>query len=224
MRLNRLYIGLAACVSILSAQPKLTIDKPDVDLGIFYSGDMRQGTIRISNIGTDTLQIFSVRPQCGCTTVKQPKAYLLPNQSDMIEVEFNSSGYSGSVEKHVTISTNDPASPSVDVKLHGEVRVDLEQEDRNMWLGEINMDSTAGRTLIYRNKSDKPLTIVNVTSSNPSLNVRWTKTTLNPGKSIPIRIDLKPLKTGFGAEYIWLETDSKHQPRVESRISYIGKK
>jgi hypothetical protein len=224
MKLNILYIWLTAFASILNAQPKLSLDKNDIDLGIFYSGEIRHGSVHISNIGTDTLKIFSVRPQCGCTTVKQPKAYLLPNQSDVIELEFNSSGYNGQVHKLVTISTNDPAALSIEIKLHGEAREDLEQEDRNMWLGEINMDSTVSRTLIYRNKSAKPLTIQNVISSAPALHVRWTKTTLKPEDSISIIIDFKPIKTGFGTEYIWLETDSKHQPRIESRISYMGKK
>lgn len=224
MKLNILYIGLTAFASILNAQPKLSLDKNDIDLGIFYSGEIRHGSVHISNIGTDTLKIFSVRPQCGCTTVKQPKAYLLPNQSDVIELEFNSSGYNGQVHKLVTISTNDPAALSIEIKLHGEAREDLEQEDRNMWLGEINMDSTVSRTLIYQNKSAKPLTIQNVISSAPSLHVRWTKTTLKPEDSISIIIDFRPIKAGFGIEYIWLETDSKHQPRIESRISYMGKK
>ncbi len=138
MKLKILYIGLAACTSMLSAQPKLALDKNDIDLGIFYSGEVRQGTIRISNIGTDTLKIFSVHPTCGCTTVKQPKEYLLPNQSDEIVVEYNSTGSSGSVHKRVIISTNDPSSPSVDVKLHGEARVDMEQ-DRSEYVVRRNL-------------------------------------------------------------------------------------
>lgn len=222
MKLKILYIGLAACTSMLSAQPKLALDKNDIDLGIFYSGEVRRGTIRISNIGTDTLKIFSVHPTCGCTTVKQPKEYLLPNQSDEIVVEYNSNGSSGSVHKRVIISTNDPSSPSVDVNLHGEARVDMEQTDPNTWFGEIYTDSTFSSTLVFRNKSGTSLTVKTVTSSSPDIHIQWEKATLKPDETISIKIDFKP-KAKYNAETFWLETDSKHQPRIESRISYFGK-
>jgi hypothetical protein len=224
VKIHKLCIGLAVFTSVLAAQPKLALDKLDIDLGAFYSGDIRTGKVRISNIGTDTLRIYSVKPQCGCTTVKQPKTCLPPKQSDVIEVEFNSALYHGSIEKHVTISSNDPTSPSVDFRLHGEAREDLEPEDSNIWLGIIRTDSVTTRILTYRNKSGKPLTVHNVISSAPALQLKWEKTTLNPDEKFFITINFKPVKTGINNEYIWLETDSKHQPRIESRISYVGKK
>ncbi len=41
------------------SQPKLSIDKPIVDLGTIYSGMKKQGKLVLKNIGNDTLQIFS---------------------------------------------------------------------------------------------------------------------------------------------------------------------
>jgi hypothetical protein len=64
--------------SVSFSQPKISLDRPELDLGIVYGGARKKGRVVLKNIGTDTLKIMSVHTSCGCTTVKKPKDFLIP--------------------------------------------------------------------------------------------------------------------------------------------------
>ncbi len=208
------------------SQPKLSLGKPEVDLGIIYSGMKKNGKIELMNSGNDTLRIYSVQPSCGCTTIKQPKNILLPFESDIVEVEFNSSGYHGKVEKHINITTNDPLSGNVSVKLIADVKEELESTSHSslLWLGNIELGKIFVQGTALKNVSDHVIRIKNLTTSSSSINVKIEKKTLNPNDTLQVQLTIKPEKLGYGSDFFTIETDSKNQPRVEIRASYVGVK
>ncbi|RPI04432.1 MAG: DUF1573 domain-containing protein [Ignavibacteriae bacterium] len=210
-------------VGISSGQPKLSLNKPVVDLGTIYSGMKKQGKIVLRNIGTDTLRIYSVQPSCGCTTVKQPKSFLLPSESDVVELEFNSTGYHGTVEKHVNIVTNDPLAQNVTVTLSAVVKEDLESISHSslLWLGNIVQGKTLVQNAGYKNISGRRIKINKFTTSSSSISVRLDKKVLNPNDTLQIQVSVKAEKPGYGSESFTLETDSKNQPRIEMRASFV---
>ncbi|MGB2868226.1 MAG: DUF1573 domain-containing protein, partial [Bacteroidota bacterium] len=53
-----------------TAQPKLSLDKMEVDMGVIYSGTKKVSRFTVKNIGNQPLKILEVTPSCGCTTVK----------------------------------------------------------------------------------------------------------------------------------------------------------
>jgi hypothetical protein len=205
------------------SQPKLSLDKSEINLGIIYSGMKKQGKIILTNIGNDTLRIYSVQPSCGCTTVKQPKSILLPSESDVVEVEFNSSGYHGKVEKHVNITTNDPLSNNVSIQLITEVKEELESLSHStlMWIGNIGLGKALLQETSLKNISDHAIKIKNFTASSSSLTVKLEKKILNPNDTLHVQVTIKPEKLGYGSDHFTIETDSKNQPLVEMRISYM---
>jgi hypothetical protein len=212
------FLGSVYC------QPKLSLNNLEIDLGTIYSGMKKQGKIVISNTGNDTLRIFAVQPSCGCTTVKQPKSVLLPFESDIVEVEFNSSGYSGKVIKHISVVTNDPLSPSVAVKLTADVKTELEPLNHSslLWLGNVMIGKTFGQPTSLINVSNHKIKIKTVTASSPSITVAWTKQVLDPNDTLTVQVTVKPEKLGYGSDHFTIETDSKNQSFVEIRVSYVG--
>ena len=223
-QIGMMFIVLVCIAGISFSQPKLSIDKPEIDLGIIYSGMKKQGKIVLSNIGNDTLRIYSVQPSCGCTTVKQPKSILLPFESDVVEVEFNSSGYrSGKIEKHINITTNDASSEIVSVKLVGEVKEELESitHTSNLWIGNVGLGNTSKQETSLKNTSDHTIKITSFTTSSPSMSVKIEKRMLHPNDTLIVQITVKPEKLGYGSDYFSIETDSKNQPLVEMRVSYV---
>ena len=213
---------LTAC-SFLYAQPKLSVDKLDIDFGNVYAGAKKIGHVRLQNIGNDTLHIISIEPSCGCTKVKEPKSFLPPGKSDVVEIEFNSSGYrAGQTEKYVNITTNDPTSPSVSVKFHVVIKEILEELDRNFWLGEIPLNKPTTKTITLKNISGASVTIKNILCSTPNLQATASAMTLKDSTPVDLQVTYTPTKSGYGIEYVWLETDSKDQPRIELRVPFIG--
>ena len=223
IRIRRIFILTLFVLSISFSQPKLSLDKPEVDLGTIYSGMKKQGKIVLTNIGNDTLRIYSVQPSCGCTTVKQPKAMLLPFESDVVELEFNSTGYRGKVEKHVNITTNDPLSQNVTIKLISDVKEELEPISHStfIFLGNIGLSKTLVQGTSLKNISDHRIKIKNYTTSSSSISIKIEKKMLNPNDTLDVQITIKPEKLGYGTDQFTIETDSKNQPHVEIKTSYV---
>jgi hypothetical protein len=222
-QIRRIFIMTLFVLGISFSQPKLSLDKPEVDLGTIYSGMKKQGKIVLTNIGNDTLRIYSVQPSCGCTAVKQPKSFLLPFESDVAEVEFNSTGYHGKVEKHVNITTNDPLSQNVSVKLIADVKEELESTSHSslIWLGNISLGKTLVQRTSLKNISNHRIKIKNFTTSSSSISIKIEKKMLNPNDTLNVQVTIKPEKIGYGSDNFTIETDSKNQPSVEIRTSYV---
>jgi hypothetical protein len=220
-----LFLMIFIVSNLALSQSKLSINKPEIDLGTIYNGMKKQGTIVLMNIGNDTLRIYSVQPTCGCTAIKQPKNILLPYESDAVLIEFNSAGYHGKVEKYVNITTNDPTSQYVTVKLIANVKEELEPKNHSvlLWFGTVNVDKTSEQSTYLKNVSEHPIKIKGFAVSSPSISVKLEKRTLNPNDSLDIQVTIKAEKVGYSNEHFTVETDSKNQPSVEMRVSYIGK-
>jgi hypothetical protein len=212
--------------SNIFSQPKLSLDKPDIDLGIIYNGMRKKGTLILKNIGNEPLRILSVVPQCGCTAVKQPKPVLLPGESDAAEVEFNSSGYRGLIEKYINITTNDSTSQNIAIKLIAEVKEELEPTNHSvlLWFGNVELGKTATQNTSLKNVSNHPIKIVGFNVSSSSTAIKVEKKTLNPNEVIDIEVTVKPGKVGYNNDHFTIQTDSNFQPSVELRVSFMGVK
>jgi len=180
----------------------------------------------LKNIGTDTLFIHGVKPTCGCTAVKQPKGFLLPNESDISEIEFNSSGYHGKVEKHISIYTNDPTSQNVSVKLIADIKEELEPINHStlLWFSNVGIGKTFVKNISLKNISEHSITIKNFSVSSKNITINFEKKTLKPNDTVDVQVTIKPEKLGYGNDHFTIETDSKNQSSVEIRTSYIGVK
>lgn len=205
----------------LNGQPKLTVSHTEIDLGTIYSGIPVTGRIEYKNSGKDTLRA-NFRPTCGCTTIKPPKLFLLPKESDFVEFEFNSSGFTGKIEKTISIESNDPRSPNVDVHFFAEVLTDLEPavyKRAPWWTSNLPMGQTISDTRNFINTSGHPLTIKGVTTSSPSeLKAIVEQKTLKPSDSIGITVTVKGERIGVIRGHIFIQTDSKNQPQIDIPI------
>jgi hypothetical protein len=219
-----LFVITLLAASIAFTQPKLSLDNLEVDLGTMYSGAKKKGKIVLKNIGNDTLRIISVQPQCGCTAVKQPKKFLLSGQSDIVELEFNSSGYRGKVEKQVTINTNDPTSQFVSVKLLIDVKEILQPLSGStmLWMNNAMIGKAATQTIALKNVSGTTLAIQGDSVSSSTLAIKMENKILQPNDTITVQVTVLPNKLGYSTEHFYVITNHKSQPLVEVRVTYMG--
>jgi hypothetical protein len=208
------------------SQPKLSVSSQEVDLGSMFGGEKRKGKVILKNIGNDTLRIFSVQPQCGCTTVKQPKGFLLPDQSDDVELEFNSSGYRGKVEKHVNINTNDPTSQYITIKLLAEIKEVLQPTSGKniLWVDNITIGKSEIKNIAFKNVSGSPIIIRGDSVSSAAISVKMEKKILQPGDTLNVEVTVLTKNIGHSNEYFYIITNHKIQPLVETRVIIIGTK
>jgi hypothetical protein len=212
-------------VGVCLSQPKIAVDKQNIDLGVIYNGSTVNEHIIIRNIGRDTLLILGVTTSCGCTTVRQPKATLNPGETDVVEVQFNSTGFRGKVEKHVFIASNDQMTPSMNVTMSGNVIEELQPVDNNssvVWLGSVPVGRTVEKTVSFKNVSGKVITLLGFKSSTPDVSVTFANKAVNPADTISITFKITPHKTDYISEQVILQTDSKKQSQVPVRVTLIG--
>jgi hypothetical protein len=226
MKCISLAVLLLVSLSIGSSQPKVSVSKSTIDLGVVYNGAIGKARVTLKNVGNDTLRIIGVYTSCGCTTVKQPKPALRAGESDVLEVEFNSTGYRGHVTKHVTVSTNDVTSPQTEIALNADVIDELAplKGTSVIWLGTIPLGKEVDQTVSFKNVSGKTITLKGYTSSSPQVLASFSQPSVLPADTVQIFVRVRPIKTDYSSEQILLETDSRKQRQVPLRVTFIGVK
>jgi hypothetical protein len=225
MRHLRTAFMLFGVIAVCSSQPKITVNKEKIDLGVIYNGTTVDAHIVVKNMGRDTLRILGVTTSCGCTTVRQPKAILQPGESDVVEVQFNSTGFRGKVEKHVFIASNDRMAPSMNVTMTGDVIEELQPVDNNssvVWLGSVPVGKTIEKTVSFKNISGRVITLLGFKSSTTDISVSFAKQAVLPADTISMTFKVTPHKTDYISEQVLLQTDSKKQSQVPVRVTLIG--
>jgi len=207
-RLAFLCIAIVATSAAGLCQPRISVDKTKIDLGVIYNGETKKARIVIRNIGNDSLKIVGVTTSCGCTTVKRPKDYLRRGEQDIVEIEFNS------------------ISQTTEVTLVGEVTEELEPV-RNasvIWLGAVPIGKEVTQSVTFKNVSGKVMTLTGYKSSSPDISVMFDQRTVLPADTIRMSFKVTPRKSDYVSEQVFLETDSKKQSQVPVRVTLIGVK
>jgi len=222
------HLTVAVLVFTLSSigfsQPKIHVDKTNIDMGVAYNGAVKKARATIKNVGRDTLHILGVSTSCGCTTVKRPRDFLRPGESDIVEVEFNSTGFRGKVEKHLEIQSSDPKNPRVGITLTVDVIEELQPVNNAsvVWLGTVPKGKTVEQVIGLKNVSGKVIPLTGFKSSSPDLSANLSARRVMPADTIRFTIRITPRKTDYISEMLLLETDSNKQTQVPIRVTLMG--
>jgi len=99
----------------IKASPKFSIDNTSKDFGEKQVGTEAFTTFKITNKGKNNLKILAVKAQCSCTEPSINKTELKNGESAVLTIKFDMLGHAGSIQKIITIYTNDPSKPTVDI-------------------------------------------------------------------------------------------------------------
>jgi hypothetical protein len=104
--------------AVVLAGPKLYVEQPMVDMGTIKQGEQAECKFVVENRGDEPLEIKSVQPSCGCTTMplREDQRIVPPGKSVELVARFNSKGKANVVTNRVTVNTNDPTEPKVDLR------------------------------------------------------------------------------------------------------------
>src|SRR5689334_1373725 len=100
-----------------NSAPRIEFAEVTHDFGKIEPGRTVTHTFVFTNQGTQTLEITEVRPSCSCTAAGNYSRRVEPGKSGIIPVVYSASGLSGPVGKNVWVASNDPAQPSVALRI-----------------------------------------------------------------------------------------------------------
>ena len=99
------------------AAPVLSLDNLVYAVSIQNAGSVVSHMFVMTNTGDQTLSITRVVTSCGCTTAALTKSDLGPGESIGLPVSVNTAGFAGTVERTLTVQSNDPANPSLVLRI-----------------------------------------------------------------------------------------------------------
>lgn len=112
---------LLGCQTLTCAAPKIEFEKEQVDFGSVVAGDPVRASFNFKNTGDANLEITGVYTSCGCAKCQPLEKIVPPGKSSVIEIVFNSAGYTGLIAKRVEVQTNDPNRSALTLRIIGRI-------------------------------------------------------------------------------------------------------
>lgn len=109
-----------AAVLFADGKPKAVVVEPTKDVGSVAKGEKAAADFLIRNDGDAVLEITNVQPACGCTVAEYDKT-IAPGKTGKVHAVVDTSTFNGPIAKGVSVFTNDPATPQIELTLHVKV-------------------------------------------------------------------------------------------------------
>jgi Protein of unknown function (DUF1573) len=101
-------------------QPAIEVRETHQDGGVVEEGTVVSFQFEVANHGQADLELTQVKPSCGCTVTKWERV-IKPGARSNVEAQMNTLYFRGSVTKHLTIFSNDPTRPQVELTIGARV-------------------------------------------------------------------------------------------------------
>lgn len=176
--------------------------------------------IQIKNIGNEELEIFGVKPGCGCTTAPIDKDELKPGEIATVDVILRINKDEGPITKTIEFTTNDPENDRITYFLKANVIVPLTLFPDFINLGGFFKDETREGKIVLSNNTKKPITITKVTTFPSSMRVNISKgKVLAPGSNTAVKATAENADVGTYLGKITILTDNEEQPSIEIKVN-----
>jgi uncharacterized protein (DUF58 family) len=217
-----LLMMLVAAVSLSAAGPAILLEEPVFNFGQVAEGARVEHTFRFKNSGDVPLVIEKVRSSCGCTAALLSTEVVPPGEYGEVKTNFNSSGFSGPVQKTIFIYSNDPLQKMVRLQLKGTVQKEVLLHPARLRFPSLVAGASSRATVSLTNQGPQPLFLSDLKTTSSEMTVILSATRLEPQESAQLEITVTPNagKPGF-AGYVTLHTSSPRNPLL--RIPVTGK-
>ena len=114
----------------------MTFDATTMDYGTIEKGADPIRKFKFTNTGNEPLIVKAAKGSCGCTVPTYPKEPIMPGESNVIEVRYDTQRV-GAFTKTVTLTTNE-ASDTHTLTIKGDVKAPASQESVPAGNGGLN--------------------------------------------------------------------------------------
>ena len=97
--------------------PKIEIPEPEHNFGSIPNDRAVEHVFKEKNAGDRPLVITAVRTSCGCTAAMMESSVIEPGGNGNLRVSFHPKGGKNTVTRTVTVSSNDPGKPDVQIRV-----------------------------------------------------------------------------------------------------------
>ncbi len=186
-------VALSGMASGQQLGSKALVVEPTFNFGYIPQQAKVSHTYWVSNLGTDTLRIFNVRPGCGCTKAPQTTFAAAPDDSLPIELVFDTGRRSRDQLKSTKVTCNDPGKSQFDLQLSAYVYTEKDTTQpiaitENNVLKLTTDDLGKAVPVRFTNESKEPLSVTLVDYPSELVSITTPSAPVAPGKSGEIRV------------------------------------
>lgn len=189
------------------------------DFGRLSAGTVLKHDFIFTNKGSANLSVTNVLSSCGCITSTNWSRDIPPGQQGRIPFSFNSSNLSGDFYRTLTISTTDPARPTIMLIIKGIVEAKIQVTPATAILQPKPPSiQHATATVVITNLMAEQLNLQAPVCFPEQLRARIE--TITPGKEFKIHIEtVPPLPNNTIRGLVTIGTTSKEVPVINIPVS-----
>lgn len=203
------------------AAPAIEFTTREYDFGRLEAGKAIQHDFTFTNKGDAKLSVTHVLTSCGCLTSTDWSRDIAPGQQGRVPFSFNSTGMAGDFYRTLTVSTNDPAQPSIMLTIKGEVWQKIQITPATAQLKVLSPSAqVASGSVSIVNHTAVPLKLQAPVSHSPQLSARVEE--IKPGKEFRVHIQtVPPVSTKIIRGLIVIGTNSSETPVLNIPVTAV---
>lgn len=130
------------------------------DFGEVWINDKVAHGFKILNAGDGELEILDAVTHCPCVQVTRLDRRIEPGKTGEVLVQLDSSAHVyGKINQRITLITNVPGDPEVELKFHGLLREYIERSPVGAGFLRVGKDETVEKEIKLANRTDKPVAL-----------------------------------------------------------------
>ncbi|NBQ52691.1 MAG: DUF1573 domain-containing protein, partial [Proteobacteria bacterium] len=201
---------------------QIRFDENSFDFGRVKRGEKLGHRFTFKNIGKGPLKVHGVHASCGCTAaeVKTDKEYS-PQEAGAIDITFDTTDFTGSVVKTVTVMTNERHVPDRTLSIRATVVSEFEVNPPLADFGQILTQNGGAQQVFIKPQPGYRINIEKIKFNSEALQV---SSTIKDGGYV-LNVELKKnIAPGFLKETIYVKNNSKSLPelRIPVRATIRG--
>lgn len=200
-------LAFAATTLLAAGAPRIVVSEALLDFGELDQGMESNRVLTVRNTGTATLRILDVQSTCACAVALPDVREIAPGGAARLLVSFLSATVTGHISKHVTICSNDPARPLLEIKILANVYPMFAFSPPGLDLGEIERGRSATRTVTLRETKGRPFTIKGLVCSPPELTIALTPPAGSTSATYRLQVTLAARQPGPMFGRLLVQTD-----------------
>lgn len=218
-KLTFICFAVLLCNSTTYASPQISVLE-NVYLGEVNAGNSIRGNFLIKNLGDSNLEIFKVKPTCGCTIFTLGKKNLKPGEESKIEIEIKTK--SKDINSEIWLFSNDPEVPEVKVNLFAKVfpSFKLIGLPNELKIGKISNPKTMSKEIQLSWPSSRNYSIKDVSSSLLGIKIKVSNISSNK-KNLKINLDPSLLPFGKFAGKITITGKDVYEKKGDKNKSNV---
>lgn len=180
--------------------------------------------LALSNIGKGTLQVSSIASDNPVFRIQPTSGTVTPGDSLQITVVYFPTT-AGQHTGHLTIQSNDPTSPSLQIELTGATLGSIQPKisaSSSLSFTSTPTNATITRDLTIQNTGNARLSISSISSSSEVFRANADSLSIGPGSSRSITISFAPTAEGQTSARLTLLSDDPATPSLQVSLRGIG--